>query len=152
QFRPHPRPRPLYPGPSGADRPVRAGRPPPALRSPKGDKSELKSVSHEKARIKTGHQTRSALTCAILRLLRWLPTRFRDWFCNLLEPLVETRRAESRVILGNQRPLAHRNAVVAPVRIRDHLAGIVKRRQGPSGEFIQVKLFRPPDFNRALHR
>src|SRR3954468_6912701 len=85
-----------------------------------------------------------------LRLCR-LPARLCDWFCNLSEPVFEMRRAESRALIGNQRPLAHLDAVVPPVRVGDHLAGIPKRRQGPSGEFIQTKLFRPPDFNGALH-
>src|SRR5258707_13283465 len=80
-----------------------------------------------------------------------LPTRLCDWFCSLSEPVFKTRRAESRALIGNQRPLAHLDAVVPPVRVGDHLAGIPKRRQGPSGEFIQMKLFRPPDFNGALH-
>src|SRR5258707_3135985 len=83
--------------------------------------------------------------------LCWLPTRLCGWFCNLNEPVVETRRAESRALIGNQRPLAHLDAGVPPVRVRDHLAGIPQRRQGPSGEFIKMKLFRPPDFNGALH-
>ena len=40
-----------------------------------------------------------------------------------------TRLAESRVIVRNQRPLAHLDAVVPPMRIGDHLAGILQRRQ-----------------------
>src|SRR5215831_17367319 len=80
-----------------------------------------------------------------------LPARLCDWFCRLSEPVFETRLAESRVIVGNQRPLAHLDAVVPPVWVGDDLAGIVKRRQGPLGEFIQTELFRPPDFNGAIH-
>ena len=37
------------------------------------------------------------------------------------------------------------------MRVGDYLARILARSQEPPGEFIQAKLFRPPDFNRAIH-
>lgn len=84
--------------------------------------------------------------------LRRLQSRLRGLFCRLLEPVFEARLAESRVVVRNQRPLAHLDTVVARVRVRDYLAWILARSQVPSGEFIQTKLFGPPDFNGAIHR
>src|SRR6266481_5763793 len=83
--------------------------------------------------------------------LRRLLSRLRGLFGSVNEPVLETRLSESRVIVRNQRPLAHLDAVIPPVRVGDHLAGILKRRQVPPDEFIQTKLFGSPDFNGAIH-
>src|SRR3954470_10339328 len=69
----------------------------------------------------------------------------------LSPPGFETGLAEPCVIVGNQRSLAHLDAVVPPVRVGDHLAPILMQRQEAPGEFIQAKLLWPPDFNHAIH-
>src|SRR5207237_2927235 len=61
-------------------------------------------------------------------------SRFRGLSCRLIEPVFETRPAQLRVIVRNQCPLAHLDAVVARVRVGDYLAGILARSQVPSGE------------------
>ena len=48
--------------------------------------------------------------------------------CLLAEPRLETRLAEPRVIAGDQRPLAHLNAVVARMRVSDNLARVLACR------------------------
>src|SRR5690349_9896609 len=63
--------------------------------------------------------------------LRRLQSRFRSLSGSLNEPVLETRLAESRVIVRNQRSLTHPNAVVPPIRVGDHLARIVERGQVP---------------------
>ena len=83
--------------------------------------------------------------------LRRLPSRLWGLFCSLIEPVFEKCLAQLRVIVRNQCPLAHRDPDVARVRVRDYLARILARSQVPPGEFIQAKLFRPPDFNHAVH-
>src|ERR1700674_2213843 len=82
--------------------------------------------------------------------LRPLLSRLRGLFCRLIEPVFEVRLAQLRVIVGSQCPFAHRDPVVTRVRVRDYLARILAGSQVPSGEFIQTKLFRPPDFNGAI--
>jgi hypothetical protein len=83
--------------------------------------------------------------------LRRLVSRLRGLFCRLIEPVFEMRLAQLRVIVRKQRALAHLDAVVARMRLRDYLARILARSQVPSGEFIQAKLFRASDFNCAIH-
>ena len=61
------------------------------------------------------------------------------------------RLAQLRVIVRNQCPLAHRDTGVARVGVGDYLARIVARSQVPPDEVIQPKLFRPSDFNGAIH-
>src|SRR4051795_8983562 len=80
-----------------------------------------------------------------------LQARLRGLFGSANKPVFETRLAESRVVVRNQRPLAHLETVVPPVRVGDHLAGILKRCEVPPDDFIQTKLFGSPDFNGSLH-
>ena len=69
--------------------------------------------------------------------LRRLQSGFRGLFCRLIEPVFEVRLAQLRVVVRNQRPLAHLDTVVARVRVRDYLAWILARSQVPSGEKAQ---------------
>ena len=70
----------------------------------------------------------------------------------LCEPGLEARLTESRVIAGKERAFAYLDAVVARVRVRDYVAWILARSQVSTDEFIETKLFRPSDFNGAIHR
>src|SRR5258708_16499761 len=74
--------------------------------------------------------------------------RFRR---GLSEPGVETRRAESCVIAGNECPLTQLHSVVTCVRVSDNLARIVACCQTSPDEFIETKLFWPAYFNGAIH-
>jgi hypothetical protein len=58
------------------------------------------------------------------------PVQTRLWgsFGSVDEPVFETRLSESRTLVRDQRSLAHLDAVVPPVRVGDHLAGIVQTR------------------------
>jgi len=67
--------------------------------------------------------------------------RFR---CGLSEPGFETRLAEPRAVVGNERLFAHLDTVVVRLRVCDNFAGILACGQGLPGEFIEVKLFRSP--------
>src|SRR6478752_1339871 len=71
--------------------------------------------------------------------------------CGLAEPGFKTRLAESRVVAGKERPLAHLYAVIARVRVSDNLARILAYRQISPDKFIEMKLFRPAYFNGAVH-
>jgi hypothetical protein len=77
--------------------------------------------------------------------------RLWDWFRSV-QPVLEARPAESRVIVRDQRSLAHRDPEVARVRVGDYLAWILARSQVPSDEFVQTKLFGTPYFDSAIHR
>src|SRR5689334_24235726 len=79
--------------------------------------------------------------------LRALPPGLCDLFRRLIEPVLESRFAEPRVPARNERPLAHLNAVVAGLRVRDDLAWIVARSQVPPDDFIQTKLFGASDLD-----
>src|SRR5258708_699043 len=83
--------------------------------------------------------------------LHRLQRRLRGLFCSLVEAVSESRLAESRVVVRNQGPFAHLDAVVARVRVRNYLARILARGQVPPGEFIQTKLFGTPYFHGAIH-
>src|SRR5215475_11541778 len=70
----------------------------------------------------------------------------------MTDPVFESRLAESRVIVRNQCPLAHRDTEVASAGIRDYLAWILARSQVLPDEFVQAKLFGPPYFDGGLYR
>src|SRR5690242_5912748 len=71
---------------------------------------------------------------------------------SVIEPVFERCFTESRVIVWNQRSLAHLDTEVARVRVSNCFARILLRCQEPSDEFIHMKLFRPSYFNGAIHR
>ena len=100
------------------------------------------------ANLKHGYYAKAARQ---LLHLRPLPTRLWDLF-RRVKPVFEARLAESRVVVRNQRPLAHLDTVVARVRVRDYLAWILARSQVPSDEFIQTKLFGTSYFHGGIHR
>src|SRR5580704_4614345 len=81
-----------------------------------------------------------------------LRRRTRNLWCGLSQPGFEPGLAETCVIVRNERPLAHLDAVVPPMRVGDHLARILVRVEKPPGEFIEAKLFWPPQFQLCNSR
>src|SRR5690242_2614704 len=69
-----------------------------------------------------------------------------------LNPGFETRFAKSGAFAGDQRSLTELRAGISRTRIGDDLTRIIELCQAPADEFIQSKLFRPPDFDGALYR
>ena len=51
---------------------------------------------------------------------------------------------------GNERRLAHSNAVIAGLRVGDNFAGIFASGESLPDEFIETKLLRPSYFNSAI--
>src|SRR3954462_627083 len=78
------------------------------------------------------------------------PSSSRVLICGLAEPRFEKRLSESRVTAGNERGLAHLNAVVARLCVGNNLARIVARGKILPDQFIQTKPFRPRYFNSAI--
>src|SRR5258705_432468 len=81
-----------------------------------------------------------------------LGVRARNLCCGLSEPGFETGLAESCVLTRHQRLIRDSRPRVKGVRVGDDLAWIFERGQAPPYEFIDAKLFRPPDFDDAVHR
>src|SRR5947209_19232792 len=79
-----------------------------------------------------------------------LPSRSRDLICGLAEPRFETCLSESRVTAGNERGLAHLDAVVARLWVGNNLARILACGKISPDQFIQTKPFRAPYFNCAI--
>ena len=65
------------------------------------------------------------------------------------EPVFEMRLSESRVTAGNERGLAHLNAVVARLRVGNYLARILACGETSPNQLIQTKLFRARLFQRC---
>ena len=72
-----------------------------------------------------------------------IPTRVL--FCGLCEPGFEPRLTQSRVIAGKESAFAQLHAVAASVWVCDNFSRILVCGETLSDEFIETKLFRPPD-------
>ena len=57
------------------------------------------------------------------------------------EPVIETGRADARVVAGDEGLIVQLQAVVACVDIRDHLTWILGRAQESSDEFVERQPF-----------
>jgi hypothetical protein len=66
------------------------------------------------------------------------------------EPVVEPDLPEFCFIAGEERERFELGTEIACVRVCDHLTQIVARSEVPLNESVQVKVFGPADFNRAI--
>ena len=68
------------------------------------------------------------------------------------EPVLETRRADARVLARGERLIVQLRAEVTRVNICDHLTCVLLRAQESSGEFVQTDPFGTGQLDRAVQR
>src|SRR4051794_12717179 len=87
--------------------------------------------------------------CLATLLLRYGAAEVRY---GAVEPVLETRRANARVVAGGERLIVQLFAEVGCVDICDHRARILGCTQESSDELVETYPFGTGDFYRAVHR
>src|SRR5688500_15523155 len=60
------------------------------------------------------------------------------WSCGAAEPVVETRRADARVVPRREGLIVHVYAEVASMDVCDYLTGVVLGAQEPPDQFVEA--------------